>query len=608
VADTAPPPGRVASPLDVLLKAAPQTASAAALALLALAILLAYLPAVLAGYGFVSDDFMILQRLRTADGLGGAATFFGQSYYDYYRPIGFVSFAADWTLWRAWPAGYHATSILLHLLNTFLVFLLARRLFAVEASVVAAALFGLHVVNQEAVFWASARFDLLATAGALGALLLLGSRLPWRRPAAGLVFLAALLSKESVVALPVAAGAYLWLIERKGPSELVRCFAWLGAAGVIYVLWRQASGLAAVGGVGRMPKLVVLVALPLVQLAAAHPSTSSARAWLRGHRGHMLGGIALALAGAGGVAIASAPGSPVRGMFNAFGFAALHLLSPVSPGPWFNPLPAWLVFAGIAAAGAFVAGVWKLAGREVPAFLAFLLVSALLPVSSMTEGSRYLYLASVPVAMVAAWAMSVLTPRAAAPAYTLLGLALIAFGWQVREKGRDWLWASGMTAQAVATIVEAAGPGCTGAHVFLATAPVRVRGVYSNINAEALAALGDCRPADVTTLVRVGHRAPEVTAQLMSDRLTLRTVPYAGGFVTSADLQRFNIQVQPGASIVVMNPLGLLKAAPEGNGLVIRQAFDRPVDAMDRWFVFSHGRLTFLPSVFPVAPPAPRQR
>jgi hypothetical protein len=210
--------------------------------------------------------------------------------------------------------------------------------------------------------------------------------------------------------------------------------------------------------------------------------------------------------------------------------------------------------------------------------------------------------------MGAAWAMSVLTPRAAAPAYTLLGLALIAFGWQVREKGRDWLWASGMTAQAVATIVEAAGPGCTGAHVFLATAPVRVRGVYSNINAEALAALGDCRPADVTTLVRVGHRAPEVTAQLTSDRLTLWTEPYAGGFVTSADLQRFNIQVQPGASTVVMNPLGLFKAAPEGNGLVIRQAFDRPVDAMDRWFVFSHGRLTFLPSVFPVAPPAPRQR
>ena len=66
--------------------------------------------------------------------------------------------------------GTTPTSILLHLVNTLLVFLLARRLLGAEASVVAAAMFGLHVVNQEAVFWASARFDLLATAGALGTL------------------------------------------------------------------------------------------------------------------------------------------------------------------------------------------------------------------------------------------------------------------------------------------------------------------------------------------------------------------------------------------------------------------------------------------------------
>ena len=127
-------------------------------------------------------------------------------------------------------------------------FLLARRLFAREASAVAAAIFGLHVVNQEAVFWASARFDLLATAGALGTLLLLGSRLRWRHAAAALLYLAALLSKESVVALPVAAGAYLWLVRRDRPSELARVFAWLGAAGVIYVLCRHASGLPAAGG------------------------------------------------------------------------------------------------------------------------------------------------------------------------------------------------------------------------------------------------------------------------------------------------------------------------------------------------------------------------
>jgi hypothetical protein len=190
VAAALPPPGRGGSRFTWIAKAGPRVAAASVLVLLAFAILLAYLPAVVAGLGFVSDDFMILQRLDAADGLRGARVFFGQSYYDYYRPLGFVSFASDWTMWGRWPAGYHMTSILLHLLNTLLVFLFARRLLGVEASVVAAAIFGLHAVNQEAVFWAAARFDLLATAGALGTLLVLGSRLRWRHAAAALVYLA----------------------------------------------------------------------------------------------------------------------------------------------------------------------------------------------------------------------------------------------------------------------------------------------------------------------------------------------------------------------------------------------------------------------------------
>jgi hypothetical protein len=596
VAAPAPPLGRAGSPLGAITRAGPAAAAAGAMTLLAVAILLAYLPAVVAGLGFVSDDFMILQRLRVAEGLRGAVTFFGQSYYDYYRPIGFVSFAADWTLWGDWPAGYHATSILLHLLNVFLVFLLARRLLNVEAAVVAAALFGLHVVNQEAVFWAAARFDLLATAGALGALLLLGSRLAWRHAAAALVYLAALLSKESVVALPVAAGAYLWVIRRERPAELLRAFAWLGAAGVIYLLLRQASGLAAVGGAGRIPKLAVLAALLLVQLAGAHPATSATRAWLRARRGSLLGCAALAVAVAGVAALTSAHAAALRGAFSAFGFAALHVLSPVSPISWLNPLPGWLASVGVAAAGAMVLAAWRLGGRDAPLFLGFFLAAALLPVSSMTEGSRYLYLASVPMAMAAAWGVAAAGVRTAAAAYTLLAVVLVAFGWQVREKGRDWLWASAMTSRAVQTIVEASGPGCRGSKVFLATAPVRVRGVYSNINAEGLAALGDCRPASVTTVVRLGHHSPEVTAVLAPERLTLTAEPYAGGFVTSADLQRFDILIDRGAPIAVNNPLGRFEAAAAGSALVISQAFARPMDADARWFVFTRGRLEFLPA------------
>jgi hypothetical protein len=595
MAEAAPPARPGGSALAGLARAGPVPTATAALILLALAILLAYLPAVLAGLGFVSDDFMILQRLEAADGIRGAATFFGQSYYDYYRPVGFVSFAVDWTLWGRWPAGYHVTSVLLHLLNTLLVFLLARRLLGVQASVIAAAVFGLHVINQEAVFWAAARFDLLATAGALGTLLLIGSRMRWRHAAAATLYLAGLLSKESVVALPAAAGAFLWVITRERPTALLRTFAWLGGAGVIYVLLRQGSGLAAVGGAGRAPKLAVLAALLVLPLAATHPSTAAIRTWVRDRRGAIGLGAAAVLGVAGAVALAWAGGSALRRAFGALGFDALHLLSPVSPIPWLNPLPRWLPAVGLATAAAALLAAWRLSRSDTGVFLGVLLAAALLPVSSMTEGSRYLYFATVPVAIAAAWGVSRCGVRTAAASYTLLALVLIGFGWQVRAKGRDWLWSSEMTSQAVATIVNAAGPGCRGAHVFFATAPVRARGVYSNINAEGLAALGRCRPASVATLVRLGHDTPEVAAVLGQDGLRLTVERYAGGFVTSADLQHFTIGIEAGVPLGVHNPLGRLEAAWAGDALTLRQTFARPMDPAARWFVFTAGRLQVMP-------------
>jgi len=53
-----------------------------------------YWPAL--GVGFLGDDFMILHRLR---GLGDAADvlrFFRGEFFEYYRPLAFVSHAIDW--------------------------------------------------------------------------------------------------------------------------------------------------------------------------------------------------------------------------------------------------------------------------------------------------------------------------------------------------------------------------------------------------------------------------------------------------------------------------------------------------------------------------------
>lgn len=556
-----------------------------------LAMAAAYLPATLSGLGFVSDDFMILQRLRQAGGLEGALPFFSQSYYDYYRPLGFLSFAADWSLWGDWPAAYHATSLALHLVNTLLVLMLARRVVGPGASLLAAAIFGLHPANTEAVYWASARFDLLATALALGALLALAAPGRPRVVPGALLYLAALLAKESVVAVPVAAVAYAWLVRGERPAALLRLCAWLGGAGVVYVVLRQASGLPPAGGVSRLPKLVVLAALLLLQFALAHPAAGPLRRRLLARRNAAAALAVLALAGAGALAAAWPPAGALRGAFTSLGFAAVHLVSPIPPDRWLTPLPWWLGPVGAAVALALVAAARRFAAEPVPAFLAFFAAAAFVPVSSMTEGTRYLYLACVPLAIFAAWAFSALAWHPMAARRALAVVLVAAFAWQIAAKGQDWLWASRMTARAASAIAGATGPGCRGAHVVLATAPVRPRGVHANLNHEALATLADCRPERFTTIVRTAYDTPPVEASIANDGLTLRIDRYAGGFVTSGDLQRFTVAIDRSAPTRLTNPFGAFEAMARGSSLAIRQSL-APGDAQGHaWFVFSGGEL-----------------
>lgn len=556
-----------------------------------LAIAVAYLPATLSGFGFVSDDFMILQRLRQAGGLEGALPFFSQSYYDYYRPLGFLSFAADWSLWGDWPAAYHAASLALHLVNTLLVLMLARRVVGPGAGLAAAAIFGLHPANTEAVYWASARFDLLATALALGALLALAAPGRPRVVPGAILYLAALLTKESVVAVPVAAVAYAWLLGRERPAALLRLCAWLGGAGVIYVMLRQASGLPPAGGASRLPKLVAMAALLLLQFALAHPASEPLRRRLLARRNAAAALAALALAGAGVLAAAWPPAAALRGAFTSLGFGAVHLVSPVPPDRWLTPLPWWLGPAGAAVALALVAAARRFSDEPVPAFLALFGAAAFVPVSSMTEGTRYLYLACVPLAIFTAWILPALAPRQPAARRALAAVLVAAFTWQIAARGQDWLWASRMTERAAATIAAATGPGCRGAHVVLAAAPVRPRGVHANLNHEALAALADCRPEQFTTIVRTAYDTPLIEASLANDALTLRIDRYAGGFVTSGDSQRFTVAIDRSAPTRLTNPLGAFEALARGSSLTIRQSL-APGDARgNAWFVFSGGEL-----------------
>ena len=89
-----------------------------------------------------------------------------------WHPLTILSHMLDCRLFGLKPWGHHLTSVLLHALNTALVFLLLRRLTgSTWRSVLVAALFGWHPLHVESVAWVAERKDVLSTGFGLLALL-----------------------------------------------------------------------------------------------------------------------------------------------------------------------------------------------------------------------------------------------------------------------------------------------------------------------------------------------------------------------------------------------------------------------------------------------------
>src|SRR5262245_50673884 len=133
--------------------------------LLALAVLAVYAPALRFDFTNYDDPYYVTENPRVANGLNadGIRWAFANAHTGNWHPITWLSHQADASLFALRPAGHHATSILIHALNTILVFLLFRDLTgAFWRSAMLAALFGLHPLRVESVAWVSERKDVLS--------------------------------------------------------------------------------------------------------------------------------------------------------------------------------------------------------------------------------------------------------------------------------------------------------------------------------------------------------------------------------------------------------------------------------------------------------------
>lgn len=106
-------------------------------------------------------------------------------------------------------ARYHAVSLGLHALNAALLFALLARLLERPAALVGSMFFAVHPALFTAVYWQSARSDVLAVTFALATLLLVLGVGPARWLALA-TFALSILSKESTILLPVVAALLVW--------------------------------------------------------------------------------------------------------------------------------------------------------------------------------------------------------------------------------------------------------------------------------------------------------------------------------------------------------------------------------------------------------------
>ncbi len=172
------------------------------------------------------DDYKYLYRNPSirAPTLNNLKQIFSQDYLSLYLPMTMLSYMLDYQLWELDPSGYHVTNLILHILNAILAFLLLNLLLKDRiASFMCAFIFALHPVQVESVAWVSERKNLLSS---LFFFLSFISYLKYKdRKKISLylfsvvLFLLALLSKPSVVVLPLLLIAYDYF-HSSGPGKV----------------------------------------------------------------------------------------------------------------------------------------------------------------------------------------------------------------------------------------------------------------------------------------------------------------------------------------------------------------------------------------------------
>lgn len=140
-----------------------------------------------------------------------------------YHPLAMLSLGIDYSLFKKEASGFHRTSLIIHILNTALLFFILQHLFQnIWLCAAGALLFSVHPMHVESVAWISERKDVLYVFFYFLAILTFfkynrdaGNKWLWYSLSL-LLFVASNLSKAQAVTLPVVLFLFDYLQEKKG--------------------------------------------------------------------------------------------------------------------------------------------------------------------------------------------------------------------------------------------------------------------------------------------------------------------------------------------------------------------------------------------------------
>lgn len=224
---------------------------------------LVYLPSLAGGFIW-DDDVMLTANALIKAPFGLRDIWFSTALPDYF-PLTSTTFWLEWRIWGAQPLGYHLTNILLHGLSALLLWRVLARL-KIPGAWLVAVVWALHPVCVASVAWISERKNTLSLFFYLLSILwylrsetkkpeTAGAQSPPRGSQARwywlslLAFLLALLSKTSVVALPLVLLLCIWWqrgnLCRRDLWRTAPYFALALALGLVTVWFQTYRGLGA---------------------------------------------------------------------------------------------------------------------------------------------------------------------------------------------------------------------------------------------------------------------------------------------------------------------------------------------------------------------------